>query len=203
MKKLILASLILLLVLVSCAPEHTAVLNSDDTLTFDGTKYYPLKNSDSFSHIERATKVGAVLGGDVFFIEGSVTCLFKDGENHDTYYVPEACKDIEKLPEECEEFFYLPEAETGNKKYIASARRITGSDAEDFSFYLFYGRTPEESGLIGGKYVGEICALFPELPSLCLSYPVREYSPSAYSVEVDGTEYLLEVKWAREVGIIQ
>lgn len=207
MKKILLIILSLLLLFASCSYEHSFELKEDGTLSMDSKVFYPIKNSYRFTDYGFGKKQGAVLGGDVYIIDGQETVLLVKSADSYTYYVGEQFKDFDKLFEDCTEYFFVPAKDLDKngriaRKYAEKAKRLTGDDALDFSFYVFYGRTPEELGYKKGEYAGEIYATFDEISSLVSSYPVYKYSQMAYSVEIDGTEYLMEIDLAKKIGII-
>ena len=185
------------LILSSCSSGYTFTENEDKTLTrSDGKVYYPLENSHRYSHLGKTAK-----SGDVVLLENDSIVLM--GE---TYYVTEEYKSLDVLFEECTEYFFVPLKELDDGRVtenaINKADKLKGTDAEDFSFYVFYGREPKELGYEKGVHQGEICALFETDLPLVSSYPVYKWSESVYSVEIDGVQYTLEDKWAKKIGII-
>ena len=195
------------LVLTSCSPKHFIEINEDNTLTLDDTVYYPLKNSERFTDYGY-TKLGSVLGGDVFLTKGQDTALLLKREDSFTYYVTEEYRDFDKLLEECTEFFYVPLQHFDkdgrvDESYAKNVQRLKGKEAEDFSFYVFYGRPPEEYGFETCTYAGEVFGAFPELDSIVSAYSVYKYADDAYSIIIDGEEYLMEVDTAKMIGIIK
>lgn len=208
MKKII-SVLLLFVFLTSCGgSEHTFEMNDDGTVTMDSTVYYPLENSHRFTDYGIGKKQGAVLGAQVYIPEGEDTVLLLRSSDSDTYYVPEHLKGFDKLLEECEEFFFVPKADLDkngriDRKYAKKANRLTGEDAVDFAFYVFYGRPPADYGYKNGSYAGEIYAVFGETDTLVSSYPVYKYTQTAYSIVIDGEEYLMELDVARMIGIVK
>ena len=208
MKRIYLVFIAVLLFLTACADEHSFMLNDDGTLTMDSTVYYPLENSYRFTDYGTGRKQGAVLGGDVYVVDGEDTVILVKKEKSFTYYVPEELKGFDKLLEDCTEFFFVPvQALDKNgrvdRKKAEKLYRLTGEAAADFGFYIFYGRTPAENGYENGIYAGEIYGVFPETDSIVSAYSVYKYGADAYSVIIDGEEHLMEEDTAKMIGIIK
>ena len=206
MKKICILLLALLL-LTSCTPKYFIEVNDDNTLTLDGTVYYPLQNSERFTDYGY-TKLGSVLGGEVYLTKGEDTVLLLKRKDSFTYYVEEEDRGFDKPLEDCLEFFYVPlEAFDKNGRvkssYVDGVERLKGEDAEDFAFYVFYGRPPQELGYEKCSYAGEVFGTFTELDSVVSAYSVYKYADDAYSIIIDGEEYLMEVDTARMIGIIK
>ncbi len=208
MKKII-PILLLLVFLTSCAShKHTFEKREDGTVTMDSAVFYPLENSHRFTDYGMGKKQGAVLGQDVYIPEGEDTVLLLTSSDSDTYYVPESLKSFDKLLEECKEFFFVPASQLDrngrvSRKYAQKAKRLTGEDATDFAFYVFYGRAPQDYGYKKCTYAGEVYGVFPELDSLVSSYSVYRYDSDAYSIVIDGEEYLMDLDTAEMIGIIK
>ncbi len=193
--------LFLIILLCACSEEYIVKLDEDSgILSVDGTEYYPLESSEQFASSGEMKKVGAVFGTDVY--EAGENLYYADG----VYYLNAENKAFSKPFEECEAFFYIPyeslEDFFDDVKFARNAERLTDTEAQDFSFYALYGRTPEEFGYEKGEYAGQLFGAFPEYDDFYTSYPVYRYSDSDYSVEIDGEEYILEAKWAKELGIL-
>lgn len=194
----------LLTLLTACADSYTftegeggALIRSDEKV------FYPVGNSYRYSDLGVGSKIGAILGSDVYSVKGSDKIILAG----DTYYVTEEYKSLDVAFEDCKEFLYVPSRDLDKKgriseKYLEKAEKLTGDDAVDFAFYVFYGREPKELGFERGVYQGQIIALFDIKEPLISSYPVYKWSDKVYSVEIDGTHYTLEEKWAKKIGII-
>lgn len=207
MKKIYLVLIVLILTLTSCAAKHTFVLNDDGTITMDETLFYPLANSERFTDYGYGKKQGAVLGGDVYIVDGNDTILFVKRDKSFDYYVPEKLKGFDKPLEECTEFFYVPLQafdKTGrvDRDFAEKSYRLTGEDAVDFAFYVFYGRPPKDYGYDQKQYAGEIYGVFSETDSIVSAYSVYKYDDDAYSVVIDDEEYLMEVSTAEMIGVM-
>lgn len=184
------------LILASCSAGYSFTENEDKTITrSDGKVYYPLENSHRYSHLGKTAK-----SGDILILEND--SIIEVGK---TYYVTEEYKSLDVLFEECLEFFYVDRKELKDgritESIIEKADKLSGKDAEDFSFYVFYGREPKELGLEKGVHQGEICALFETDLPLVSAYSVYKWSESIYSVKIDGVQYTLEDKWLKKIGI--
>lgn len=195
--KRIFVFLFCILVFTSCSSGYTFTENEDNTVTrSDGIVYYPIESSHRYSHLGKTAK-----SGDVVLLENEGIVLM--GE---TYYVTEEYKSLDVLFEECLEFFYVDRKDLKEgrvtESLIKKADKLSGKDAEDFSFYVFYGREPSELGLQRGVHQGEICALFETDLPLVSSYSVYKWSEGVYSVEIDGVQYTLEDTWLKKIGII-
>ncbi|MBE6701033.1 MAG: hypothetical protein E7582_03995 [Ruminococcaceae bacterium] len=209
MKKItLILTLVLILFSLSCSEKYTYKEREDGTIIrSDSTVFYPLENSYRYTDLGYGKKVGSILSYDIFPLESEDAILVK-GLEEEKYYVTEDYKSLDILFEECHTFLFVNKNDLDKKsrvseKYIEKAEKLTGKTAEDFAFYVFYGRTPEEEGYKRREYFGEIIALFDTPSFLLSSYPVYKYSPTAYSVEIDGEEYMLEIRWSREIGIIE
>lgn len=201
MKKIILL-LLLILLLASCSEKHTFT-EDDGRLICDERAYYPLENSHRYSDLGLSSKIGEILGSDIYSVKNSDHVLYVG----DSYYVTEEYKDLDVVLEDCGEFFFVNRIDLDkngriNKKQLSSAEKLTDRDAVDFAFYLFYGREPKELGYVKGEYEGELIATFISDLPLVSSYPVYKWSGVDYSVEVDGVHYMLEEKWSKKIGII-
>ncbi len=202
MKKILLL-LTFLLCLTSCSEKVTFSEKEDGTLNCsNGQVYYPLENSHRYADFGLGKKVGAILGADVFSVKNAENILYADG----VYYVDKEHKTLDVLFEDCDEYLFVPKKdldENGHisSKYLKGKNTLKGKDAEDFSFYIFYSHTPEEEGYINGVYVGEIIALFETDLPLYSSYSVYNWDNRAYSVEIDGTHYLIEDEWVKKISI--
>lgn len=199
--------LLLALLLTSCAPKYFIEVNEDNTLTLDDTVYYPLTNSERFTDYGY-TKLGSVVGGDVYLTKGEDTVLLLKRKDSFTYYVEEKDRGFDKLLEECREFFFVPvEALDKNGRvkdsYLKRVDRLSGEEAEDFAFYVFYGRPPKDLGYETCSYAGEVFGTFSELDSIVSAYSVYKYAEDAYSIVIDGEEYLMEPDTARMIGIMK
>ena len=186
-----------ILIFVSCSSGYSFTEKDNKTLTrSDGIVYYPLENSHRYSHIGKTAK-----SGNVVILEND-SIILAEG----TYFVTEEYKSLDVLFEECNEYFFAPLQDLDNgratENLIEKADKLSGKDAEDFSFYVFYGREPKELGFERGVHQGEICAIFETDLPLVSSYPVYKWSDSIYSVEIDGVQYILEDKWLKKIGII-
>ena len=201
MKKIIV--LFLLLVFCSCSEKYTFTEDNGALIRSDKKVYYPINNSQRYSDFGLSSKKGAILGSDIYSVKGSDEVVFAK----DTYYVTEEYKSLDIAFENCEEFFFVPKADLDkdgkiSERQLEKAEKLKNEDAVDFAFYVFYGREPEELGYQKGVYVGEVIApLNIKLP-LVSSYPVYKWSDADYSVEIDGTHYMLEEKWSKKIGII-
>ena len=207
MKKVLFTVLSLLLLISSCSYDLDFEMQEDGTIALDDRTFYPLESSYRFTDYGKGRKQGEVGDSEVYVIDGEETVLLVKSEDSYTYYVDERLRDFNKLFEECTEYFFVPEKDLDrngrvDRKYAEKAKRLTGEDAVDFSFYVFYGRPPQELGYKKGEYAGEIYGEFDEISSLASSYPVYKYSKMAYSVVIDGTEYLMEIDLAKKIGII-
>lgn len=201
MKKIILLLLFILL-LVSCSEKHT-LTEDDGRLICDERVYYPLENSHRYSDLGLSSKIGEILGSDVYSVKGGddVICV------GDSYYVTEEYKDLDVVLEDCGEFFFVNRIDLDkkgriSKNQLAKAEKLSDKEGVDFAFYLFYGREPKELGYLRGEYAGELIATFISDLPLVSSYPVYKWSNVDYSVEVDGVHYMLEEKWSKKIGII-
>lgn len=208
MKKIITTILLFVLILTSCGAKHSFALNEDGTLTMDGNVYYPLDNSYRYTDYGITKKQGTVANGDVCIVEGNSTILLVQSAETSVYYVPEVFRGFDKLLEECTEYFFVPASDLDksgriDRSYAEKAKRLKEKQAEDFAFYVFYGRAPEDYGYTEGVYAGEIYAVFPEIDGLVSSYPVYKYSSTDYSVVIDGEETIMDTSWAKEIGIIK
>ena len=202
MKKLLLL-LLLLLSLSSCSQEITFSEKEDGTLVSSKEEvYYPLENSHRYSVFGLDKKISAILGADVFGVKNTDSIIFADG----TYYVKEEYKELDILFEDCDEYLFVPKKDLDKnghitQKYLKNKDTLNSKEAEDFSFYIFYSRTPKEEGYVNGVYVGEIIALFETDLPLYSSYPVYHWDNKAYSVEIDSTHYIIENEWAKKIFI--
>ncbi len=195
--KRIFVFLVCVLIFVSCSSGFSFTENEDNTVTrSDGKVFYPLENSHRYSYLGKTAK-----SGDVLLLEND--SIIAVGEK---YYVTEEYKSLDVLFEECTEYFFVERKELKDgritESLIKKSDKLTGKDAEDFSFYVFYGREPKELGFERGVHHGEICGLFETDLPLVSSYSVYKWSESVYSVEIDGVQYTLEEKWAKKIGII-
>lgn len=202
MKKILLI-LLALLCMCSCSEKLSFTENEDGTLnSSDGQVYYPLENSHRYSDFGLGKKVGAILGADVFSLDNTKQVLYADS----TYYVKEEYKSLDVLFEDCDEYLFVPKKDLDKsgritEKYLKPKKTLKGENAQDFSFYIFYSHTPEEEGYLNGVYVGEIVALFETDLPLYSSYPVYYWDNKAYSVEIDGTHYMIEDEWVKKIFI--
>ncbi|MBQ7896867.1 MAG: hypothetical protein IJ323_00440 [Clostridia bacterium] len=196
--------LLLLFCFCACSGKYTFTEEETGALTrSDGKVFYPIANSYRYSDLGLDGKSGAILGADVYSVKGSDNIVFSD----ETYYVIEEYKGLDVTFENCKEFLYAPRADLDDngrvsEKYLKKAEKLIGEDAVDFAFYIFYGREPKELGFEQGVYQGEVIALFDIDEPFVSSYPVYQWSDKVYSVEIDGTHYTLEDKWAKKIGII-
>lgn len=207
MRKLPFVLIAVLLLFTSCAAEHSFTENSDGSITMDTETYYPIENSYRFTDYGKGKKQGSILGADIYIPEGEDTVLLAEKDGSRTYYVPESLRGFDKPLEECTEFFFVKARDIEDDGRISrdiaeSARIIKGKDAEDLAFYVFYGRPPQDYGLTECLYVGELFCTFPELDSILSSYPVYGYGRNAFSIVIDGEEYLMDEELARMMGII-
>lgn len=206
MKKYLLCILLILCAfLISCKSEYTFREGEGGTLLrSDGEKFYPLENSERYVDYGVTKKQGSVLGADIYGVEGGEDALLMQKGEESTYFVGESLMELNKLFEDCDAFFFVPEKDLKDGRISFSYKpqvTLTLKDAEDFAFYIFYGRSPREYGFDKGEYIGEIYATFPETDLLATRYSVYFYQGLGYSVEIDGDEYLIEDEWARKIGI--
>ena len=192
--------------LISCDGDYTFDEREDETLLrSDGEEFYPLENSERYIDYGVGKKQGSVLGADIYSVEGTEDVLLMQRKKEDIYFVSEELRGLNKLFEDCDTFFYVPAKELNKSGRIPLSYKprleLTLKDAEDFAFYIFYGRSPEEYGYKNGEYMGEIYATFPEAEALATRYSLYYYSGLGYSIEIDGDEYLLEDEWAKKIGI--
>ena len=208
MKKTLIFIFVSLILLTSCTARYTFTENPNGSLTrSDKNTFYPIESSYRYADFSERKKLGKCPSGEVWSIDDEGLALLVIGENSERFYLTEEYSHLDILFEECNEYFFAPEKDLDkygrvSEKYISEAVKLTGDEAVDFAFYIFYGRSPDEEGLGKGKYVGEIIALFDDPQYLVSSYPVYRYGKDAFSVEIDGDEYLLEEKWAKAIGII-
>lgn len=202
MKK-IFALLCCIFILSSCSSEINFIENDDKSICLSsGEVFYPIKNTHRFSHLGGERRVGKIGSEDVFFLNKSADVIIVG----DDYYVSQEHSSFDIAFEECSQFLFVPRKRLKNgrasQSVIDNADKLTGVDAEDFSFYVFYGREPREFGFENGVHFGQILGLFETDLPLVSSYPVYKWSQSLYSVEIDGVQYTLEDKWAKKIGII-
>ncbi|MBE6650796.1 MAG: hypothetical protein E7613_05740 [Ruminococcaceae bacterium] len=208
MKKLFLLPVVLFIFLISCSSDISFTLNEDGTLTMDGQTLYPLQNSYRYTDYGISDKIGEIEAGDIYAVKGAETVLFVSSKDTKGYYVTEKYKNLDVKLEECKEFFYVPVKdldENGriDREYAKSVKHLIGSDAEDFAFYIFYGRTPEELGYSEGKYIGSVFGVMEESEMLVSSYPIYQYDSISYSIVIDGEETVMDTETARLIGIIK
>lgn len=208
MKKILLFILALSLLLVSCSSDISFVLNEDGTLIMNEETLYPLPNSYRYTDYGITEKLGDIEIGEVFAVNSSETILYVSSKDASGYYVSEKYKNLDVKLEECKEFFYVPAKDLDKNKridreYAKNANRLTGEKAEDFAFYVFYGRTHEELGYTSGEYIGEVFGVMEECEALVSSYPVYRYDSVSFSVVIDGEETVMEPDVARLIGIIK
>ena len=207
MKKYFLSAILVFCAfLTSCGSDYAFEEREDATLLrSDGEVFYPLENSERYIDYGVGKKQGSVLGADIYGVEGGADVLLMQKGNKETYYVSEELRGLNKLFEDCDTFFYVPKKNLDKSGRISLSYKprleLTLKDAEDFAFYIFYGRSPEEYGYKNGEYRGEIYATFPETDALATRYPLYYYLNLGYSIEIDGDEYMLEEEWAKKIGI--
>lgn len=204
MKKIYLLLIVILLAFTACQKDVTVTLDGD-LLTVDGVVYYHLENSNRLTDTG-AEKIGSVFGGDVFEVEGGEGICLTEIKGKRAYYVTEENQGFERLLEECSGFFFasvtdLDKSGRIDKAYINKADILTGREAEDFAFYVFYGRPPKDYGLENGSYIGNVYGIFPEFESLLSTYPVFKFDSRSYSIIIDGEEYLMDEEIVRQIGI--
>lgn len=202
--KNVIVILLLLFLFCACSEQYTFTEEETGVITrSDGKVFYPIENSYRYSDLGVGSKIGAILGSDVLSVKGSDNIILAG----DTYYVTEEYKSLDVTFENCGEFLYVHRSELDkngrvSEKYLESAEKLTGDDAVDFAFYVFYGREPKELGFEQGVYQGEVIALFDISEPFVSSYPVYKWSDKVYSIEIDGNHYTLEDKWSKKIGII-
>ena len=207
MKKILLL-FALVLIFTSCSERYTFTESDNGAITrSDGETFLPVENSYRYRDLGVGSKIGAILGADVYSVKGADSLLVAIGETEE-YYISEGETFPDTLFEECTEYCYIPKIDLDKRGRISEsalkrADKLTGEEAVDFSFYVFYGREPKELGYLNGVYVGEIIGTMETSLPIVSSYPVYKWSSTAYSVEIDGVHYTLEMEWSEKIGIIK
>lgn len=196
MKKIV-ASLLLVLLLVSCADGFTFTKREDGAIVRSDEKvFYPIDYSYRYQALGIGKKAGEILGAEIYFVKDSDDVISVDGE----CFVSEDYADIDAVFENCTEFLFLEKSKKINQRNINKADKLTGGEAEDFSFYVFYGQTPEALGYKTKEYIGEIIGVFDTDLPLVSSYPAYKLGERAYAVEIDGEVYTLDYEWSKKIG---